>query len=789
MTKQRRDTKLIFFLSKVLSLSFPLPSTSKRKENIKIMPIENISEYFYQPRITFNMEIIDENTVIPINHNLSSSSNLKNGHENNIRKMNTDENQMKNHNQEQEMTKNCKNERQNERITSNCVSSIKIKNIKRTSIGRKCRNRSSLSKIKRSMSANKRRETSTSKRTSKTKISFIQTRESTVEKTRENHDDDHISARDGSHHTQHARCSRLPGQYILAAIAAQRSSKDKSAEIDLPKPKEKKRKQTKIKRTRSSFRLRRDSFPKLFSNTNSVAQKLKRHKHLAKILLASLVAYLIFGGLIFSCLEQPSHVKVCEGSNKMIHEMTVKFVRSRDKFLEVKIGKIQGKNQKQAIKLQETQISEEDGYTNSTEMFEDFIREIFPVLTHKVQNHCLDTAHSEWSFAQSIFYSGGVITTIGYGNKTPKTNLGKIVTIIYAIFGFGLVGAFMQVVSHHIKVFVNNQFDHTAMHALMLRERNKRQRRQKQKQLNNDNSTHLRPPVSSYGSSSIMSDISTASSCQEFRKKLAKERKEKEKAQRAEKDKKNGGRSSTLSNVGRSWIFPTSSILKLKSNYTGLSRKIQLIIFFISFFIIYLLIPAIGFYLVETKMLKQEWTFMDCLYFVIITLSTIGFGDYVPNIEMKQLDHEVPGDSPDLNAANNTGTSVVGTTSSTSILSKLFQNSYQRRLIFNDIICYLYLFTIFCWIFAGLITMKLTLDLIDNVLKDIYSGGKKNITKQLTKARFNHGLNGEGQGWGILKKYYQKSTPLKRALVSAPMLGEVGSVQGPAEVRMDKVSE
>ncbi|XP_036232745.2 uncharacterized protein [Bactrocera oleae] len=50
----------------------------------------------------------------------------------------------------------------------------------------------------------------------------------------------------------------------------------------------------------------------------------------------------------------------------------------------------------------------------------------------------------EWNFATSFLYSLTVVTTVGYGTITPRTTLGRMVTIVYATLGIPLTLVYLS---------------------------------------------------------------------------------------------------------------------------------------------------------------------------------------------------------------------------------------------------------------------------------------------------------------------------------------------------------
>lgn len=54
-----------------------------------------------------------------------------------------------------------------------------------------------------------------------------------------------------------------------------------------------------------------------------------------------------------------------------------------------------------------------------------------------------------WSWVDAIYFSVITLTTVGYGDLSPQTDLGKIFTIIYVITGVSLMFSFINALYQH----------------------------------------------------------------------------------------------------------------------------------------------------------------------------------------------------------------------------------------------------------------------------------------------------------------------------------------------------
>ena len=55
----------------------------------------------------------------------------------------------------------------------------------------------------------------------------------------------------------------------------------------------------------------------------------------------------------------------------------------------------------------------------------------------------------KWRYLDAIYFSAATMTTIGYGDITPKTDMGKIFTIVFAFAGVGIVLYGLSLLASH----------------------------------------------------------------------------------------------------------------------------------------------------------------------------------------------------------------------------------------------------------------------------------------------------------------------------------------------------
>ncbi|XP_041332999.1 potassium channel subfamily K member 2 [Pyrgilauda ruficollis] len=117
------------------------------------------------------------------------------------------------------------------------------------------------------------------------------------------------------------------------------------------------------------------------------------------------VVYLIIGATVFKALEQP-------------HETS----------------------QRTTIVIQKQTFVSQHSCVNATEL-DELIQQVVAAINAGIIPLGNTSAQiSHWDLGSSFFFAGTVITTIGFGNISPRTQGGKIFCIIYALLGIPLFG-------------------------------------------------------------------------------------------------------------------------------------------------------------------------------------------------------------------------------------------------------------------------------------------------------------------------------------------------------------
>ncbi|XP_043469260.1 potassium channel subfamily K member 18 isoform X1 [Leptopilina heterotoma] len=209
-----------------------------------------------------------------------------------------------------------------------------------------------------------------------------------------------------------------------------------------------------------------------------------------------------------------------------------------------------------------------------------------------------------WTFLNSVLYSLTVITTIGYGHIAPTTTTGRAITIVYAIFGIPM---FLIILADFGKLFTRcikflwafiRRLYYTGS-CRKVRKTAPMQEVMKGVQLVYDLATFRRPSNMNAEIDATQMPSLEGKSFQGFNENL---------------------RLPTESvSVPDTPVTPTMSTFAIDDEF-NLPISVA-----ISILLGYIFIGATIYHFWE-----DNWSFFESFYFVFISMSTIGFGDYVP---------------------------------------------------------------------------------------------------------------------------------------------------------------
>lgn len=218
---------------------------------------------------------------------------------------------------------------------------------------------------------------------------------------------------------------------------------------------------------------------------------------------------------------------------------------------------------------------------------------------------------SNWLFGgETLFFTFTLLTTIGYGHLAPSTPNGKLFCIFYISLGVPLTLVLLQSIVNRLELTFLGSNEETRK--LMRLKSSKTKKNAKKNQLAAVNSSLIS------SSSNDLNNSNSSSSSSSFN----------ESNQLIDNEKKTNKKYSTISNDSSNEqlvkVRTTQPKRKLYSHYYKLLFTLILILILFVY-----LLPA---YILSVHT-EEKWSFLDSIYYIYISVSTIGFGDFVPGTD------------------------------------------------------------------------------------------------------------------------------------------------------------
>lgn len=75
-----------------------------------------------------------------------------------------------------------------------------------------------------------------------------------------------------------------------------------------------------------------------------------------------------------------------------------------------------------------------------------------------------------WTWVDSFYFSTITVTTVGYGDVAPKTDIGKLFTAFFAIGSIGIfISIATNIINNHVESYVQKRYESMKLYRHFLR--------------------------------------------------------------------------------------------------------------------------------------------------------------------------------------------------------------------------------------------------------------------------------------------------------------------------------